>query len=577
MADYGLVGLNKAAPDLCVPTSSDNGILPGGLKINSDREVSGNAENVADLRTKIGRSGEVIYLKAHTTAGDGGNGEFRWVYGAAPGTYVDNNGTIIVPTGGDGSAAWVKEVSNFEIATSVNFAAIASKQNWYDQLSRIRTPFDDRVIVQKSGTNRFLVYMNHVGNFFQRWELTRGPDGFDNSVPTHPNGNMFMINVIDHIALGETTTVLGKDTTRSGTTEIFGDVVTLISAGAYCETAVTGGAIFVRLVLRNDSGICDVSVDGAVVATIDNYHTSSGGVATTMLVISGLSEASHTVRVTATGTNNPASSGTRVRVEYIEGMGATNYSDLSLNRVRDVALPTGTKQFRSGQSAVEIAIYNRSTIGSGAYVWSGAYHKYCYPAAPDNQVIYLDGVLKDFDELVDGVRYLCRSFTLSQALILSNPTEDIATINMQHRFGGGELRVSWSLEWTKQVQIDRSYQAMYGYGGANISHVLFGDTQSPYQVVGDNSTSKHKTGTHNFVAWGSADFVVGIKSLNEYGMRYLGAADRMYMWDRAGTGVKVYMQKFKGITEIGDKWISDFVVSIGHCPQPDTAIVYDDL
>lgn len=50
----------------------------------------------------------VIYLEGHSTAGDGGQGVFRWAEGSEPGTYVDNNGTIIVPTGGDGSAAWLR-------------------------------------------------------------------------------------------------------------------------------------------------------------------------------------------------------------------------------------------------------------------------------------------------------------------------------------------------------------------------------------------------------------------------------------------------------------------------------------
>lgn len=55
----------------------------------------------------------IIYLKCHTTVGDGGHGEFRWVSGAAPGTHTDNNGTIIVPTGGDGSAAWLRELDGY--------------------------------------------------------------------------------------------------------------------------------------------------------------------------------------------------------------------------------------------------------------------------------------------------------------------------------------------------------------------------------------------------------------------------------------------------------------------------------
>jgi len=49
-----------------------------------------------------------VYLNYHTTAGDKGYGFYRPVTGASPGTYVDNGGGIILPSGGDGSAAFLK-------------------------------------------------------------------------------------------------------------------------------------------------------------------------------------------------------------------------------------------------------------------------------------------------------------------------------------------------------------------------------------------------------------------------------------------------------------------------------------
>ena len=49
----------------------------------------------------------VVYCLGTTTANDGGEGFFNKVTGAAPATYVDDGSTIIVPTGGDGSAAWL--------------------------------------------------------------------------------------------------------------------------------------------------------------------------------------------------------------------------------------------------------------------------------------------------------------------------------------------------------------------------------------------------------------------------------------------------------------------------------------
>lgn len=43
--------------------------------------------------------------------GDGGGGTWRHVSGAAPGTYTDNLATVLLPAGGDGSAAWHRDFS----------------------------------------------------------------------------------------------------------------------------------------------------------------------------------------------------------------------------------------------------------------------------------------------------------------------------------------------------------------------------------------------------------------------------------------------------------------------------------
>lgn len=52
--------------------------------------------------------GYMIHLLGHTNAGDGGGGLFRLAKGASTGTYTDDNGITIVPTGGDGSSAWIR-------------------------------------------------------------------------------------------------------------------------------------------------------------------------------------------------------------------------------------------------------------------------------------------------------------------------------------------------------------------------------------------------------------------------------------------------------------------------------------
>lgn len=69
-------------------------------------------ENIDTLRSITGNDGrDYLTVKFHSAEGDSGGGDFYWASGEVPGTYVDNGGTIIVPTGGDGSAAWVREFS----------------------------------------------------------------------------------------------------------------------------------------------------------------------------------------------------------------------------------------------------------------------------------------------------------------------------------------------------------------------------------------------------------------------------------------------------------------------------------
>lgn len=76
-----------------------------------DAVAGGNSVDIlADLRDISGYN-QPIYVRGHTAAGDGGGGIFEWFEGATPGTYVDDNGITVVPTGGDGSGGWLRQFS----------------------------------------------------------------------------------------------------------------------------------------------------------------------------------------------------------------------------------------------------------------------------------------------------------------------------------------------------------------------------------------------------------------------------------------------------------------------------------
>lgn len=79
---------------------------------------------IAGLRLVAVTTTRDIALRGYASSGDGGGGLFYGVTGAAAGTYVDNGGTVIVPTGGDGSAAWLR---NYSGAINVRwFGALAT-------------------------------------------------------------------------------------------------------------------------------------------------------------------------------------------------------------------------------------------------------------------------------------------------------------------------------------------------------------------------------------------------------------------------------------------------------------------
>lgn len=80
--------------------------------------LGGNTVDVIDDLRAISGYDQPIYVRGHSIVGDGGQGTFEWFDGAAPGTYIDNNGTIIVPTGGDGSGAWIRQ---YEYPVNIKF------------------------------------------------------------------------------------------------------------------------------------------------------------------------------------------------------------------------------------------------------------------------------------------------------------------------------------------------------------------------------------------------------------------------------------------------------------------------
>jgi hypothetical protein len=108
-------------------TDADNNTIASAVwpvdlmspQLNSDSLFVVNYQAIRDYAgTEV-----TLYSQGQVTAGDGGESFFQKKTGAAPGTYIDDNLKVIIPTGGDGSIGWVRELKAKEYTTIALAAA----------------------------------------------------------------------------------------------------------------------------------------------------------------------------------------------------------------------------------------------------------------------------------------------------------------------------------------------------------------------------------------------------------------------------------------------------------------------
>ena len=102
--------------------------------------AAGNVDTISDLRS-VNNFNQPVYVRGHSVIGDGGHGKFEYFSGAAPGTYVDDDGVTILPIGGDGSSAWKRPINgpinpkwynagNGDTDDTAKFVAALAVNNW---------------------------------------------------------------------------------------------------------------------------------------------------------------------------------------------------------------------------------------------------------------------------------------------------------------------------------------------------------------------------------------------------------------------------------------------------------------
>jgi hypothetical protein len=133
-----------------------------------------------------------------------------------------------------------------------------------------------------------------------------------------------------------------------------------------------------------DMGIAAVTVDGTSVGSVDLYTATRG---TRVLSVTGLATASHKIGIKATGTRNPASSGTAISLDEFV-VGTTHYDD----RNSGVAYDSWAGAQNSNASA---GSYRRSATASATttLTFGGSSVRWLTVTGPDQgrALISIDG------------------------------------------------------------------------------------------------------------------------------------------------------------------------------------------
>lgn len=175
----GDIGVHNGTTNVRLPVGSTfgqslfvNSAQATGLEYKDAVQV---VNDIATLRTINPVNTVIIRTKCHTTLGDGGHGFWRGVTGASAGTYTHNNGTIVVPSGGDGGAAWLREDAWGRFRNAAWFGVIGDQST--DILSAIQAAIDSLPAIG----GEILIPHPGAGNYYVcsgAWSIPSGKNNF---------------------------------------------------------------------------------------------------------------------------------------------------------------------------------------------------------------------------------------------------------------------------------------------------------------------------------------------------------------------------------------------------------------
>jgi len=133
------------------------------------------------------------YAQGKVTHTDGGEGFFGYKSGASIGFYVDNNNTILVPTGGNGSAAWVRSP-----LTAILYDTLSEATTRQDLIVGSTVSIDDR------GLGRFNVVTGATPNGYY---IVAAANGLQLSLALNQTITARMFGVVGNYAADDTAAI----------------------------------------------------------------------------------------------------------------------------------------------------------------------------------------------------------------------------------------------------------------------------------------------------------------------------------------------------------------------------------
>lgn len=332
--------VSPAAADLPLPYSDDF----SSTAVSRQPRYLGAMEGAFDIQPCVGRSGNCVQQETPGRPLEWGyfNGDTRPYTAGGNGSWTNYQVSADVMNKASGSVGIAGRQQSAgaqwnagEDPTHVNgyWFSLSDTGGW----SLTRSDFSDNVVTLASGTASAAAGLgtwHHLALGFSGATITAAIDG--TAVGTvsdstygggkvalftggYTAGDQFANLAVTPQSGGTTQTVTVPYSTTgggvgqwqySGSWSSGGGNTWSNTAGSTATLTFKGSGATLDSVVYNGQGVLNVSVDGGAATSVDLYRSSSTGVSAPVFTADGLDPAAtHTLKVTVTGTKNPASNG----------------------------------------------------------------------------------------------------------------------------------------------------------------------------------------------------------------------------------------------------------------------------